>query len=57
MESTKAELQRASKGEVIIGDMRCKYCNFRDQCAKDLNINLTYTADEKKRLKQYMERK
>lgn len=50
-EATKTDLTKAVKGELVIGDMQCKYCAFKDKCAADLGISLDYTAQEKTRLK------
>ncbi len=50
-EAKKTELTKATQNKTLIGDMQCKYCSFRDTCAKDLNIPLTYTPEEIKTLK------
>jgi len=47
----KTTLQAAVKGQALVGDVQCKYCSFRDQCAKDCNTSLTYSEDEVKQLK------
>lgn len=49
--ATIQDLERAVKGQLVIGDMQCKYCVFRDQCAKDLGTDLTYNLAEKQVLK------
>ncbi len=49
--TTKANLEKAGKNTKLIGDIACAYCNFRDKCAADLGIPLTYTAEEVKQIK------
>lgn len=53
-DTSKKDLELAVQNKVLIGDMQCKYCSFRDQCAKDLGIDLNYTEDEKKVFKQIL---
>jgi hypothetical protein len=50
-EQTKSALEKAVKNNGLVGDVQCKYCPFRDKCAGDLGINLTYNADDVKILK------
>lgn len=56
-DATKTDLKAAIKGELLIGDMQCKYCAFKDKCASDLNIELNYTEAEKKKLKLILNNK
>lgn len=53
-EATKKDLQLAIKDQLIIGDMHCKYCSFRDTCAKDLKIKLKYSPEEKTAIKKIL---
>jgi hypothetical protein len=50
-EATKTDLTKATRNQLLLGDTQCKYCSFRDKCAEDLNINLTYATEELKVLK------
>lgn len=55
--ATKKDLELAIKGNLLIGDMQCKYCNFRDKCAQDLGVALSYAPAEIKVLKQILKNK
>ena len=56
-DATKTDLEAAVKGHLVIGHTKCKYCSWKDQCAKDLNISLTYSESEKKHLKSLLNNK
>lgn len=56
-ESKKTDLEKAIKNVSLIGDVQCKYCSFRDKCADDLKINLTYSQEEIKLLKSILKEK
>lgn len=53
-ETTKTDLQKATKNQILIGDMQCKYCSHRDKCAEDLKIPLEYSKTEIATLKTYL---
>lgn len=53
-EATKSALEAAARSDVLIGDVQCKYCQFRDKCSKDLNIPLVYSKDEKAKIKKIL---
>ena len=53
-EATKTDLTKATKGSLVIGDMFCKYCAYRDKCSEDLGINLNYTPEELRVLKKIL---
>lgn len=55
--ATKTDLKKAIDGELVIGDMQCKYCSFKDRCANDLNIELSYTTTEKEVLSDILNSK
>lgn len=50
-EATKTDLTKATQNKKLLGDVQCAYCSFRDTCAKDLGIKLTYSPEEVKTLK------
>lgn len=50
-ESTKTDLTAAASNKLLIGDVRCKYCSWKDKCASDLGTPLEYTDVEIKKLK------
>lgn len=50
-EATKTDLTKASQNKKLLGDVQCAYCPFRDTCAKDLKVNLTYSPEEIKKIK------
>lgn len=50
----KTNLEKAGKNAKLIGDVQCAYCPFRDKCAADLGIELTYTPEEVKRIKNIL---
>lgn len=54
VQATKTDLDKAKDDKLLIGDMQCKYCPFRDKCASDLKIDLNYSADEKKIIKNIL---
>lgn len=51
---TKTDLTKATQNKLLVGDVQCKYCSYRDKCADDLGIELTYTKDEIKKLKELL---
>ncbi len=53
-EAKKSELEKAIKSNVLIGDVACKYCPFRDKCAQDLGVELTYDIESKAILKNIL---
>jgi hypothetical protein len=52
--ATKTDLTKASQNKKLIGDKQCAYCAFRDTCAKDLGIELTYSPTEIKEIKNLL---
>lgn len=52
--ATKKDLELATKNQLIIGDLKCKYCSFRDKCAADLEIPLTYDPNEINAIKRIL---
>lgn len=53
-DATKTDLEKAIKNKTLIGDTQCKYCSFRDQCSKDLNVPLLYSTEEVVALKKQL---
>lgn len=51
-DQAKANLEKAARNQKLLGDVQCAYCSFRDTCAKDLGISLTYSPAEVKVLKE-----
>lgn len=56
-EVTKTDLTKATQNKKLLGDIQCAYCSFRDVCAKDLNISLTYNPQEIKMLKDLLKQR
>lgn len=52
LQETKTDIQKATKNQLLLGDLQCKYCSYRDKCANDLEIPASYTDEEIKKLKQ-----
>lgn len=52
--SYKTHLQAAAKNQKIIGDFKCVYCPFRDKCAEDQGVELTYNASELSQIKKIL---
>lgn len=55
--ATKKDLELAKKNKLLIGDMQCKYCSFRDKCAEDLKIPLNYSGDELAKISSILKNK
>lgn len=56
-EATIQDLEKAIKDQVVIGDIQCKYCVFRDRCAKDLGVELSHNLAEKQVFKSIINEK
>ncbi len=50
--STKSKVKAAALNRGVLGDIQCSYCAFKDRCAQDLKIDLTYSPEEVQQLKQ-----
>ena len=50
-DATKTDLQKAGRNQILIGDVQCKYCAYRDLCSKDLGIETCYSKEELKIIK------
>lgn len=51
LNENKTNLEKAAKNTKLLGDVQCAYCPFRDKCAEDLKIPLTYSPEEVKQIK------
>ncbi len=56
-EATKTDLTKATQNKLIIGDKQSKYNSYRDLEAQELGIELTYSPQEIKILKQILKEK
>lgn len=45
-EFPKTKLEQAARNNLLLGDKQCQYCSFKDKCAKDLGVTLSYTKEE-----------
>jgi len=45
-DATKKDLGLAVKNQLLIGDIKCKYCAYKNKCAEDLGIPPQYTNEE-----------